>query len=46
MPLRDGDTIDVTASPLTARFIRLQPRNYFYQTLVNRLSTTIVRRLL
>ncbi len=45
-PLADGATVEVTASPYVARFIRLQPRNYFYQTLVNRLSTTIVRRLL
>ena len=46
MPLADGATVHVTASPRVARFVRLQPRNYFYQTLVNRLSTTIVRRLL
>jgi NAD+ kinase len=46
MPLADGATVDVTAGPDVARFIRLQSRNYFYQTLVNRLSTTIVRRLL
>lgn len=45
-PLADGAVVEVTASPQVARFIRLQPRNYFYQTLVNRLSTTIVRRLL
>lgn len=46
VPLADGASVDVTASPFVARFIRLQPRSYFYQTLVNRLSTTIVRRLL
>ena len=46
MPLGDGAVVEVTASPDVARFIRLQPRNYFYETLVNRLSTTIVRRLL
>jgi NAD+ kinase len=46
MPLVDGATVMVTASPDVARFVRLQSRNYFYQTLVNRLSTTIVRRLL
>jgi NAD+ kinase len=45
-PLADGAIVRVTASPYLARFIRLQSRNYFYQTLVNRLSTTIVRRLL
>jgi NAD+ kinase len=45
-PLADGDIIEVTASPYVARFVRLQQRNYFYQTLVERLSTTIQRRLL
>ncbi len=44
-PLADGATVSVTAGPYVARFLRLQARNYFYQTLVNRLSTTIVRRL-
>lgn len=46
MPLNDGATVHVTSSPHLARFVRLQSRSYFYQTLVNRLSTTIVRRLL
>jgi len=45
IPLSDGASIHVTSSPHVARFIRLQDRNYFYRTLVNRLSTTIVRRL-
>ena len=45
-PVSDGDVIEVTASPWVARFVRLQQRNYFYQTLVERLSTTIQRRLL
>jgi NAD+ kinase len=44
-PLADGAIIHVTAGPHVARFVRLQARSYFYQTLVNRLSTTIVRRL-
>ena len=44
--VNDGDVIEVTASPLVARFVRLQQRSYFYQTLVERLSTTIQRRLL
>ena len=46
VPLADGATVHVTASPHVASFLRLQARHYFYQTLVNRLSTTIVRRLL
>jgi len=46
VPLKDGDVVEVTTSPYVARFVRLQPHNYFYQTLVNRLSTTIVRGLL
>lgn len=45
IPLSNGATVHVTASPQLARFVRLQDRNYFYHTLVNRLSTTIVRRL-
>ena len=46
VPLGDDDTVEVTASPYVARFVRLQPRGYFCQTLINRLSTTIVRGLL
>lgn len=45
IPLSDGAVVHVTASPHTARFVRLQDRYYFYHTLVDRLSTTIVRRL-
>ena len=45
VPVEDGDTMDVTASPLTARFLRLQAHSYFYQTLAARLSTSIVRGL-
>lgn len=45
VPVADGDSIEVTASPYVARFVRMQARDYFYQTLVNRLSTNIVRGL-
>lgn len=44
--LANGNVVAVTASPCVARFLRLQPRSYFYPTLVSRLSTTIQRRLL
>ena len=44
--LRAGDVVTVTKSPLVARFVRLQPRDYFYRTLVARLSTNITRGLL
>lgn len=35
--LQNGDQIAVQASAHSARFARLQPRNYFYRTLVDRL---------
>jgi NAD+ kinase len=35
--LQDGDQITVEASPHLARFARMQPRTYFYGTLVKRL---------
>jgi NAD+ kinase len=44
-PVDGSSSIVVTASPHTVRFVRLQPRGYFCQTLVNRLSTSIVRGL-
>ncbi len=37
VPLENGDTITVMASPNLARFARLRPRTYFYRTLVERL---------
>jgi NAD+ kinase len=46
VPLADEASVQVTASPYVARFLRLQPRSYFYQTLFSRLSTSIVRGLL
>jgi NAD+ kinase len=35
--IRGGDTVKVRRSPFRARFLRLRPRNYFYQTLTERL---------
>jgi NAD+ kinase len=46
VPLADEANVQVTASPCVARFLRLQERSYFYQTLFSRLSTSIVRGLL
>lgn len=43
IPVQEGDTIEVSASPFVARFVRLQPRGYFYRSLVQRLSTTSAR---
>lgn len=36
--LAHGDWVQVSASPHTARFIRLQERTYFYRTLMQRLG--------
>jgi NAD+ kinase len=35
--LRDGDSVEATASPHTTPFIRLQPRSRFYETLLEKL---------
>lgn len=35
--LQDGDRVLVASSPHRACFVRLQPRSYFYQTLMDRL---------
>jgi len=35
--LQHGDRVLVQASPYTSRFVRLQERMYFYQTLMERL---------
>jgi NAD+ kinase len=35
--LRDGDWVTVQASPHASRFVRMQDRNYFYRTLMERL---------
>ncbi|MBX7234021.1 MAG: NAD(+)/NADH kinase [Caldilineales bacterium] len=39
--LQDGDRVVVTSSPHMARFVRIQPRSYFYKTLIDRLKGTI-----
>lgn len=43
IPLEDGDIVTVTASPHTSRFMRLQPKAYFYRTLLERLSARIAK---
>jgi NAD+ kinase len=35
--LQDGDWVTVQASPHAGRFVRLQPKTYFYRTLMERL---------
>lgn len=37
VPLRSGDRVTVQTSPYRARFLRIQPRTYFYSTLTRRL---------
>lgn len=37
IPLHSGDIVTVEQSPFRARFLRLQPRTYFYSTLTRRL---------
>ncbi len=39
--LQDGDRVIVAASPYRASFIRLRSRDYFYQSLMERLQWTI-----
>jgi len=36
--LADGDTVEIRASPRVSRFLRLRERNYFYETLMQRLG--------
>jgi NAD+ kinase len=43
LPLEDGATVIVTASPHVSRFVRLQPKAYFYRTLLERLSAKVAR---
>ena len=38
LPLQDGDQITVAASSHIARFVRVQPPSYFYQTLMTRMG--------
>ncbi|MCX7852601.1 MAG: hypothetical protein N2383_07420, partial [Caldilineales bacterium] len=39
--LCDGDRVVATSSPHVARFVRIQPRSYFYKTLIARLRNDI-----
>jgi len=39
--LQSGDEITVKLSPYTARFLRFQPKNYFYKYLDSRLKRTV-----
>ncbi|NOZ51092.1 MAG: NAD(+)/NADH kinase [Chloroflexi bacterium] len=39
--LQDGDRVVIASSPYRACFVRLQPRSYFYQTLMDRLRLII-----
>jgi NAD+ kinase len=43
IPLESGDVVSVTASPHTSRFLRFQPKAYFYRTLLERLSSRVAR---
>jgi len=36
--MEDGDRVMVTSGPNVASFVRLQPRSYFYRTLMDRLK--------
>ena len=38
VPLAEGDTLEIKASPHVARFLRMGPRAYFYDTLFKRLG--------
>ena len=38
IPLFPGDSVEVKRSAQTAKFLRMQPYNYFYATLTNRLN--------
>jgi len=38
MELTDGDTVEVSASPYSSRFLRLKERTHFYTTLMQRLG--------
>jgi len=43
IPLENGDVVTVTASQHQCRFLRLQPRAYFYRTLVERLRVRLAQ---
>jgi NAD+ kinase len=44
--LESGDVVSVTASPHKSRFLRFQPKAYFYRTLLERLSSRVARGML
>jgi NAD+ kinase len=46
IPLESGDVVSVTASPHVSRFLRFQPKAYFYRTLLERLSSRVARGML
>ena len=37
-PLHSGDTVKISRSPYTSKLLRIQPRSFFHQTLLERLS--------
>ena len=41
-PLRNDDEVKVQLSPHVTRFLRIQPRNYFYASLESKLKGKIV----
>ncbi len=43
IPLENEDVVTITASPHVCHFLRLQPKAYFYRTLMERLSVRIAR---
>jgi NAD+ kinase len=42
LQLQSGDTIKIKLSPYTARFLRAQPKNYFYKSLDSKLKRKII----
>jgi len=46
IPLDSGDVVTITASPHVSRFLRLQPKAYFYRTLLERLSSRVAHGML
>jgi NAD kinase len=46
IPLDSGDVVTITASPHVCRFLRLQPKAYFYRTLLERLSSRVAHGML
>ena len=45
LEVADGDELAMSASPSVGRFVRLQDKNYFYQTLMKRLGWPHTRML-